>query len=1102
MNTPERPVIAHIRRWLVQAEPGTDADLLRRFAAGRDEQAFTMLMDRHGPMVLGVARRVTGDYQAAEDVFQATFLALARQGHGIRRPAAVAAWLHRTARQISLTAVRARGRRDRAEAAIPVRSGRDPLAELSGRELVVVLDEELRRLPARLRQPLVLCCLEGRSPDEAAALLGWSAGSLRGRLARGRQHLRARLARRGLTFATGAGTSLLLARPETLPSALRTHTLTAVFGRGRPSPGAAVLAGVGPRLGATRGHGILVAVFGVAGLVAVAAVSTPPAAPKTPPDSPPAAVRPDASLPPGAVARLGWDPLRVGNARAALTPDGKRVIALSIAAVVHIFDAATGKLIERRPLGDRRDVFPQTWQYTLSADGSTAAVEENTPSGRFTVWDVATGRQLLRLGHVQAHALSGDGRLFAADVQDESRQWVFRVYDLTTGKGRDLEPGGAFSHLRFTPDGKRLLAAKRGDGDALVCFDVAEGKRVWAADPGSTASSVTPDGRIVFLAKPDTKELLRALDVENGKPAEGLKLPDFPSAGAPAAAGDRLLLIPLKAGEVAVWDYRAGKELRRLRPTAKSFLSVRVYPDADGKTAITDADGLRRWDLATGEQIFGPAGEPAHFGYVTALTFLPDGRLMSAGAGGELRTWDVSAGRPVGEVGRATDSGLWVTRAGLRLVKAEWARRLTIVDATGKQVGQVKLPDDGTPLTSSNFVHYALLADGRTAVTYQPYEKSKAIVAVSDYLTGKTHSQAEIELPGDYPYFQGFSPCGRWVAVAGRVHSVATGKPAWSPSAGQGWLVHTQGRVRFSADGRLACGPVSPEVSASPDDFDRGDHDVWEVASGARVVRFTARHVQRVVFAPDSRTLAYVTGYGVHLLDLTTGKLIAEYEDPGINCARYLSGEAPTLVFSLDGRSVATGHNDGGILVWKVPPPGAEKLTAADRDAAWADLAGTDAAKVRRAVDRLARDPEVIALLSGQFKAPAPPAEADVPALIRALDSPTFATREKAVRQLREVGTKIQPALREALKTATPEVKERIERLLAALDPTPQLPLTGDALRGDRAMEVLECVGTPAAKTLLRAWADQTADLFLAEDAKLALERLEVRDLKVEMPRK
>src|SRR5262249_47294376 len=163
---------------------------------------------------------------------------------------------------------------------------------------------------------------------------------------------------------------------------------------------------------------------------------------------------------------------------------------------------------------------------------------------------------------------------------------------------------------------------------------------------------------------------------------------------APVAAGDRLLLVPLKTGEVAVWDYRAGKELRRLRATAREFLSVRAFPAADGKTVVTDGDGLRRWDLSSGEVICGPTGEPAHFGILTALTFLPDGRLVTAAAGSELRTWDVASGRPVGEPRRATGSPFWVTRTGPRMIKVEWARRLTVVDFAGKQVGQVKLPDD------------------------------------------------------------------------------------------------------------------------------------------------------------------------------------------------------------------------------------------------------------------------------------------------------------------------------------------------------------------------------------------------------------------------
>src|SRR5262245_36916815 len=112
MTANEAPVLTRIRRWLAQAQPAGDAELVRRFAEARDQDAFAALVDRHGPMVLGVARRVTGNHHAAEDVLQAAFLSLARRAAGIRRPGGVAAWLHRTAHHLSLTAVRSRERRE------------------------------------------------------------------------------------------------------------------------------------------------------------------------------------------------------------------------------------------------------------------------------------------------------------------------------------------------------------------------------------------------------------------------------------------------------------------------------------------------------------------------------------------------------------------------------------------------------------------------------------------------------------------------------------------------------------------------------------------------------------------------------------------------------------------------------------------------------------------------------------------------------------------------------------------------------------------------------------------------------------------------------
>jgi hypothetical protein len=193
---------------------------------------------------------------------------------------------------------------------------------------------------------------------------------------------------------------------------------------------------------------------------------------------------------------------------------------------------------------------------------------------------------------------------------------------------------------------------------------------------------------------------------------------------------------------------------------------------------------------------------------------------------------------------------------------------------------------------------------------------------------------------------------------------------------------------------------------------------------------------------------------------------------------------------------VATGHHDGSILVWNVPQPAAAKLTEAERTAAWDHLASDDVAKARRSVDRLARDPNTATTLLGEkFKAPAAPADADIPALIRDLDNTAFVARERAARRLREVGlAKAEPALQEALKTATPEVKQRIEQLLSALDATRRLPLAGEILRGVRSIEILERVATPEAKTMLRVWAEQSAEVRLAAEARLALDRLEFKD--------
>jgi RNA polymerase sigma factor (sigma-70 family) len=1112
MTADETPVLNRIRRWLSQADPAADGELIRRFAQDRDEAAFAALVDRHGPMVLATARRIVGDHHTAEDVFQATFLMLARRADRLHRPESLGAWLHRTAHQLALTEVRTRVRRDPAAAPAPARMVGDPLADLSAREFVAILDAEIQRLPERLRQVLVLCCLEGRSQEETAGLLGCSPDSVRGRLERGRRRLRDRLVRRGLTLAVVAGPSLLLGPPIALAGSLRESAIRVATGGATPSTAVAGLVEPDMRLVAMRWVGVSAAMVGAISIGALAIVlsqspNRDPAPAAKGVSAPPPARTDDVPLPTGAVARVAWDPLRIGHAQAALTPDGKKVIAVGEGAVVHTFDAATGKLLERRALGDRRELPPESWNPVLSADGSVAAIEDGYHSYHCTVWNLATGERLLeRPGNSRTRSLSGVGRYLAVIEHVTARNdWAIRVYDVTTGESRDAAYTGAkaIPSLWLTPDGKRVIARAQEGGGALICHDVAGAKQLWTAAPASgvTACTFTTDGRTVIVADSGAKERFRALDVETGRPVESFRPPDYKTFDSAAAAGDRLLLVPLRSGEVAVWDYRAGKELLRLRATAKSFITVNVFPAADGKTALTDGDGLRRWNLETGEQIFGPAGEPPHYGSVHALAFVSDWQLASVAAGGELRLWDVATGQPTSEVRRAGGSEVWMTRVGPRTVKLDYAKALlNVVDAAGKAVGKFAITDDPRALSSgAKGWHHRILGDGRTALTYfqqSDGQKATARVTATDYVASKKLSQVEITLPHPYECHAEFSPCGRWLSVDAQLFQVSSGKSLWTPLAGDGWLLHFQGALKFSPDGRFLCGRVMPQVTGKKDGFEEGKHDVWEVASGTRIARIAANQVGRVAISPDNRTFAYVTGYGVHLFNLVSGKPLAEYEDPGVNCANFMSGEAATLVFSPDGRFVATAHHDGSILVWKVPQSPAPKLTVEERDAAWDDLASAaDPVKSRQAVDRLARDPEgAMAILESKFKAPAAPAAADVPLLIRGLDSAAFAEREKAMRRLREAGPKIQPALREALKTATAESKERIERLLADLDPTPRLPLTGETLRGVRAIEVLERIGTGAAKKQLQAWADQTGELYLASEARLASERLQLKE--------
>jgi RNA polymerase sigma factor (sigma-70 family) len=180
-----------------EVRAASDRDLLQRFSERREAAAFHALLRRHGPMVFDVCRGVLRNEANAEDAFQATFLILARKAASIRKAASVGSWLHSVAYRTALQARAQEATRKKSEAHAPAHHVSEP-DDLTWREVRAALHEELNRLPERYRVALVMCYLESKTQDQAAAQLGLAKSTLKQRLERGKELLRARLVRRDL----------------------------------------------------------------------------------------------------------------------------------------------------------------------------------------------------------------------------------------------------------------------------------------------------------------------------------------------------------------------------------------------------------------------------------------------------------------------------------------------------------------------------------------------------------------------------------------------------------------------------------------------------------------------------------------------------------------------------------------------------------------------------------------------------------------------------------------------------------------------------------------------------------------------------------------
>jgi RNA polymerase sigma factor (sigma-70 family) len=1083
----------HLRRATGPADL-PDAELLGRFTRERDGDAFAALVRRHGPMVLGVCRRILGHHDA-EDACQTAFLILARKANGLTGRASVAGWLCSVARNAARKARRASARRAAREAKAVSPARTEPNIGLA--DLCAALDAEVARLPDTEREAFTVCVLEGLSKSRAARRLGWTEGTVSGRLARARERLRVRLARRGITL-SAAMTAVALAGPA---EAIAPALVTAAVRRACEPVARGTLVGSTRSVAAALIAGTALTA-GVAGWLSRsphgAGQSKPPAAnpPTTKGAAGPHVDFVGDALPDRAIARIGHQRFRHEGAVAgiAVTPDSKTIASATTEGVIRLWEADTGKLL--RSWEAKTRYHEAGLRFLGRGDRLFVGIQGDTIPPHIA--DVATGKVLWKaIEETDPERKKFPGEAILSDDEKLLLEYwgegTVRVVERDAGKVRfdkklvDPAKGPFICHVRFLPDGKKFLmvlggessvwecsadsgavvrkydidlpfpfvavsadgrffaAAQRGDSrrpdprDTVVVWDRQKNEKVCTVErlfPAPVCLAFSPDGKTFAIGSQGSDVAL----LNTGDGSEVRKFPWHPSCVSLAFSSDGKLLVGGNSGgQIARWDVATGKLLPVLPVTTPDSLYRAEFTRGGGEV-LTYGDAIAWWDAATGKPLRILADSPP---YYSGASVSPDGKTIA------FHKYDGAAKKHT-----------------VRVRDVATSRERVLTDQLGGPPASLRYSADGV----------RLVVAGR----FTP------IVRVLDAATGGVLH----ELNDHHRYVDHamFSPDGRRIvsfgtdANANGDHDVRV----WDAETGK--LLHKLAPVRgsafeadFTSDGRFLVFAGGDPGRPNP----KGEIHLWDLDTG-KLIRVWDGHKERVTcvaVSPDGRSI--VTGSldrTLRLWDLATGRLRHEFTGH----RAYVT----SVAFAPDGRRFVACSADAPGYVWDLyghltATPAS--LSADDFLRVWIDLADADPAVGFRAVCRLAAAGDgAVSHLRSVLK-PVPTADAaKVERWIADLGADRFAVREQAAAELAKVADQIRPRLRKALDAElTAEARERVTKLLAAADGDEP-----DYRRARRGCEVLEAIGTADARRLAGKLATGAAGARLTTEAKASRDRL------------